>query len=65
MANPQEVADESKPQEHNQELFAVCVKPFLKEVNRMQALLKGIGRVKDEIATYAATQAQAAQVRRP
>lgn len=41
-------------------ICTVCVKPFLKEVNRMQELLKGIGRVKDEIATYAATQAQAA-----
>jgi F420-non-reducing hydrogenase iron-sulfur subunit len=40
-------------------ICTVCVKPFLKEVNQMQELLKGIGRVKDEIATHAATQAQA------
>ena len=41
-------------------ICTVCVKPFLKEVSQMQELLKGIGRVKDEIATHAAIQAQAA-----
>jgi hypothetical protein len=38
----------------------VCVKPFLKEVNQMHELLKGIGRVKDEIAANTAGLAQAA-----
>ena len=32
-------------------ICTVCVKPFLKEVNQMHELLKGIGRVKDEILT--------------
>lgn len=30
-------------------ICTVCVKPFLKEVNQMNELLKGIGFVKDEI----------------
>jgi len=30
-------------------ICTVCVKPFLKEVNQMTELLKGIGFVKDEI----------------
>lgn len=30
-------------------ICTVCVKPFLKEVNQMSDLLKGIGFVKDEI----------------
>jgi F420-non-reducing hydrogenase iron-sulfur subunit len=41
-------------------ICTVCVKPFLKEVNQMHELLKGIGRVKAEIATHAAGQPQAA-----
>ena len=32
-------------------ICTVCVKPFLKEVNQMNDLLKGIGFVKDELAT--------------
>ncbi|KAF0108127.1 MAG: methyl-viologen-reducing hydrogenase delta subunit [Anaerolineaceae bacterium] len=35
-------------------ICTVCVKPFLKEVNQMADLLKGIGFVKDEIAAPAA-----------
>ncbi len=35
-------------------ICTVCVKPFLKEVNQMDNLLKGIGFVKDEIAAPAA-----------
>jgi F420-non-reducing hydrogenase iron-sulfur subunit len=31
-------------------ICTVCVKPFLKEVNQMAELLKGIGFVKDEIS---------------
>ncbi len=31
-------------------ICTVCVKPFLKEVNQMTDLLKGIGFVKDEVA---------------
>jgi F420-non-reducing hydrogenase iron-sulfur subunit len=42
-------------------ICTVCVKPFLKEVNQMYELLKGIGRVKDEISAYAAAQAQPTQ----
>ncbi len=34
-------------------ICTVCVKPFLKEVNQMADLLKGIGFVKDEIAAPA------------
>ena len=34
-------------------ICTVCVKPFLKEVNQMAELLKGIGFVKDEITTTA------------
>ncbi len=30
-------------------ICTVCVKPFLKEVNQMSELLKGIGYVKDEV----------------
>jgi hypothetical protein len=40
-------------------ICTVCVKPFLKEVNQMHELLKGIGRVEDEIRAYAARQPQA------
>lgn len=35
-------------------ICTVCVKPFLKEVNQMTDLLKGIGFVKDEITATAA-----------
>jgi F420-non-reducing hydrogenase iron-sulfur subunit len=35
-------------------ICTVCVKPFLKEVNQMSELLKGIGFVKDEITAPAA-----------
>lgn len=35
-------------------ICTVCVKPFLKEVNQMADLLKGIGFVKDEISLPAA-----------
>ena len=35
-------------------ICTVCVKPFLKEVNQMNDLLKGIGFVKDELATHLA-----------
>jgi F420-non-reducing hydrogenase iron-sulfur subunit len=38
-------------------ICTVCVKPFLKEVNQMVDLLKGIGFVKDEIAAPATVQA--------
>jgi len=31
-------------------ICTVCVKPYLKEINQMSELLKGIGLVKDEIA---------------
>jgi coenzyme F420-reducing hydrogenase delta subunit len=31
-------------------ICTVCVKPFLKEINQMTELLKGIGFVRDEIA---------------
>ena len=41
-------------------ICTVCVKPFLKEVKQMHELLKGIGRVKDEIAANTAGLAQAA-----
>jgi F420-non-reducing hydrogenase iron-sulfur subunit len=41
-------------------ICTVCVKPFLKEVNQMHELLKGIGRVRDEIAAGAAGQPQVA-----
>jgi len=34
-------------------ICTVCVKPFLKEINQMVDLLKGIGFVKDEIAVPA------------
>jgi F420-non-reducing hydrogenase iron-sulfur subunit len=34
-------------------ICTVCVKPFLKEVNQMNELLKGLGTVKDELATRA------------
>ncbi len=33
-------------------ICTVCVKPFLKEVNQMNDLLKGIGLVKDELASH-------------
>jgi coenzyme F420-reducing hydrogenase delta subunit len=41
-------------------ICTVCVKPFLKEVNQMHELLKGIGFVKDEIVAHSAGQPQAA-----
>ena len=34
-------------------ICTVCVKPFLKEVNQMNDLLKGIGFTKDELAAQA------------
>jgi coenzyme F420-reducing hydrogenase delta subunit len=34
-------------------ICTVCVKPFLKEVNQMNDLLKGIGFVRDELAARA------------
>ena len=34
-------------------ICTVCVKPFLKEVNQMSDLLKGIGLVENEIKTLA------------
>jgi F420-non-reducing hydrogenase iron-sulfur subunit len=34
-------------------ICTVCVKPFLKEVNQMNDLLKGIGTVKEELAARA------------
>jgi len=34
-------------------ICTVCVKPFLKEINQMADLLKGIGFVKDEVAAPA------------
>jgi F420-non-reducing hydrogenase iron-sulfur subunit len=37
-------------------ICTVCVKPFLKEVNQMHELLKGIGCVKDEISPQAVGQ---------
>jgi coenzyme F420-reducing hydrogenase delta subunit len=42
-------------------ICTVCVKPFLKEVNQMNELLKGIGFVKSEITSPVAS-AQGAQV---
>jgi F420-non-reducing hydrogenase iron-sulfur subunit len=33
-------------------ICTVCVKPFLKEVNQMNDLLKSIGTVKDELAAH-------------
>jgi coenzyme F420-reducing hydrogenase delta subunit len=35
-------------------ICTVCVKPFLKEVNQMSELLKGIGFVRDELAVQPA-----------
>ena len=37
-------------------ICTVCVKPFLKEVNQMNDLLKGIGFVKTEIASHAVSE---------
>ena len=34
-------------------ICTVCVKPFLKEVNLMNDLLKGLGLAKDELAAHA------------
>jgi F420-non-reducing hydrogenase iron-sulfur subunit len=34
-------------------ICTVCIKPFLKEVNQMNELLKGIGFAKDELSAYA------------
>jgi coenzyme F420-reducing hydrogenase delta subunit len=42
-------------------ICTVCVKPFIKEVNQMNELLKGIGFVKSEITSPVAS-AQGAQV---
>ena len=42
-------------------ICTVCVKPFLKEVNQMNDLLKGIGFVKNEITSHAVS-TQGAQV---
>jgi F420-non-reducing hydrogenase iron-sulfur subunit len=42
-------------------ICTVCTKPFLKETNQMNDLLRGIGYVKDEIATHAAKEVQAGQ----
>lgn len=36
-------------------ICTVCVKPFLKEVNQMAELLKGIGFVKNELAARSVT----------
>ncbi len=36
-------------------ICTVCVKPFLKEVNQMNDLLKGIGFVRDEMAAHASS----------
>jgi len=33
-------------------ICTVCVKPFMKEVNQMNDLLKGIGFVRDELAAH-------------
>ena len=41
-------------------ICTVCVKPFLKEVNQMNELLKGIGFVRNEITVHA-TSEQGAQ----
>jgi F420-non-reducing hydrogenase iron-sulfur subunit len=41
-------------------ICTVCVKPFLKEINQMHELLKGIGHVRDEIALGVAGQPQVA-----
>lgn len=38
-------------------ICTVCVKPFLKEVNQMNDLLKGIGFVKDELAARSSAMA--------
>jgi len=35
-------------------ICTVCIKPFLKEVNQMNELLKGIGFVRDELAAQPA-----------
>ena len=37
-----------------------CTKPFLKEVNSMNELLKGIGLVSDDMAAFASQEAQPA-----
>lgn len=42
-------------------ICTVCVKPFLKEVNQMNELLKGIGSVKGEIKSHVISE-QGAQV---
>ena len=41
-------------------ICTVCVKPFLKEINQMHELLKGIGHVRDEIFSYTAGEPQVA-----
>jgi F420-non-reducing hydrogenase iron-sulfur subunit len=40
-------------------ICTVCVKPFLKEINQMNELLKGIDGVKEEIAAYTTKLTQA------
>ena len=42
-------------------ICTVCVKPFLKEVNQMNDLLKGIGFVKDELTARASAPQVAAK----
>jgi coenzyme F420-reducing hydrogenase delta subunit len=39
-------------------ICTVCTKPFLKEVNTMNDLLKGIGFVRDEMAAFSSLEAQ-------
>jgi coenzyme F420-reducing hydrogenase delta subunit len=41
-------------------ICTVCVKPFLKEINQMCDLLRGIGFVKEEIQAHTVKQTQAA-----
>ncbi|MFH1524762.1 MAG: hydrogenase iron-sulfur subunit [Chloroflexota bacterium] len=42
-------------------ICTVCVKPFLKEVNQMNELLKNIGTVKDELAIHTGAALSASQ----
>ena len=41
-------------------ICTVCTKPFLKEVNAMDQLLKGIGFVNDEMAAFTSKESQPA-----
>jgi len=41
-------------------ICTVCTKPFLKEVNQMNTLLREIGFVKDEMASFSGEEAVAA-----